>query len=210
MKNWEKNLEPLLQKYGKQKHPLDYKNTYQFVAMIILAAQTNDNLINKIAPNFFKAVPSIKVLKEKSPEELYPLLSTVIGFRKKSQWLTDMARAVGDDSKIPGTIKELTKLPGIGRKTANAIIRESGNNAEGIMVDLHVIRVATRLGITDDKKPEKIEKDLMEALPQKRWNETGMALSFHGREICRPKPKCEECSVNKVCEYYASVIKTKT
>ena len=100
---------------------------------------------------------------------------------------------------------ELIKLPGIGRKSANVIIRESGDNAEGIIVDLHVIRVAPRLGIAEGDKPEKIEKQLMEIIPQNRWNETGMALSYLGREICRPTdPKCKSCMMNKVCRYYNS------
>jgi endonuclease-3 len=87
------------------------------------------------------------------------------------------------------------------------IIRESGDKAEGIAVDLHVVRVAPRLGIVDSMKPDNIEKELMEALPQDIWNDAGMALSFHGREICRPKPKCEECIVRDVCDYYRNIVK---
>ena len=207
MNNWAKDLEPLVAKYGKQKHPLDYSNRYQFLVMIILAAQASDNHINKIAPPFFKTYPSLSHLKDSSPEDLYPLISSVIGFRKKAKWITEIAQILGDDSKIPATLEELTKLPGIGRKTANAIIRESGGNAEGIMVDLHVVRVAPRLGVVAGDKPDKIEKQLMEAIPQEQWNEIGMALSFHGREICRPKPKCDECIVNSVCNYYKTFVK---
>ncbi len=96
----------------------------------------------------------------------------------------------------------MTKLPGIGRKTANVIIRESGDKAEGVVVDLHVVRVAPRLGIVSSNKPEKIEGQLMEVMPQEKWNEIGMTLSFHGRETCRPKPKCDECEVSSFCNYY--------
>ena len=205
MKNWEEALDPLLKKYGKRKHPLDYQNRYQLLVMIILSAQTTDNLINKIAPQFFKAFPTIKELNLAKPEDLYEHISSVRGFRKKAQWLIDIAKAVEKDSGIPSTINELVKLPGIGRKSANILIRESGDKAEGVVVDLHVVRVAPRLGISDDTKPEKIELQIMEAIPQTKWNEIGMALSFHGREICRPEPKCEECIVNSVCEYYKSL-----
>jgi endonuclease III len=207
MNNWAKDLEPLLKKYEKRKHPLNYENLYQFLVMIILAAQTTDNLINKIAPSFFKAFPSVGDLKKSTPESLYPLISSVIGFRKKAVWLVEAAKIIEDDSKIPLTIGELTKLPGIGRKTANAIIREAGGKAEGVMVDLHVVRVAPRIGVVAGDKPDKIEKQLMEAMPQETWNELGMSLSFHGREICRPKPLCEECIVNSVCNYYKKVVK---
>lgn len=210
MNNWAEDLKPIIDKYGKQKHPLDYNNRYQLLVMIILSAQTTDSLINKIAPGFFKAFPSFAELKNHSPEDLFPLLSSVRGFRKKAKWITDIARKVGDDSGIPSTMEELTKLPGIGRKSANIVIRESGDKAEGVMVDLHVLRVAPRLGIATDSKPDKVEKQIMEAIPQDQWNEIGMALSFHGREICRPDPKCEICVVNSVCNYYKTVVNRKS
>jgi endonuclease-3 len=209
MNRWANDLKPLLKTYGKRKHPLDYNNRYQLLVMIILAAQTTDNQVNRIAPEFFKAFPSFSQLKNHTPEELYPLLSSIRGFRKKSQWLIDAAKMVGEDDKIPNTIPELSKLPGIGRKTANVIIRESGGKAEGIMVDLHVLRVAPRLGVADSDKPDKVEKQLMEAFPQDEWGDIGMALSFHGREICRPTPKCEECIVREVCDYYRTVVKSQ-
>ena len=208
MPNPAEDLEPLIQKYGKLKHPLDYANTYQLLVAVILAGRDSDNHINKISPEFFKAYPSILTLKKSTPEDLYPLLSSVRSFRKKSAWLTEIANMIEDDSRIPSTIEGLTKLPGIGRKTANIIIRESGHKAEGIMVDLHVVRVAPRIGVVTTNKPDKIEKQLMEVLPQEKWNDVGMSLSFHGREICRPKPKCEICIVNQVCNYYQTVVKS--
>ena len=104
---------------------------------------------------------------------------------------------------------QLTKLPGLGRKSANVIIRESGDTAEGVIVDLHVLRVAPRLGIVTDEdadKPEKVEKQIMAAVSKEFWNEAGMAISFLGREICRPtNPKCDICPMNTVCLYYQSL-----
>jgi endonuclease-3 len=205
MSNWPKDIEPLIKKYAKRKIPLEYNNRYQLLVMVILAAQSSDNQINKLAPEFFKKYPSISELKKNSAEDLHPLLKSVRGFRKKSTWLVEAAKIIGSDNKIPTNLKDLTKLPGVGRKTANVIIRESGDNAEGVVVDLHVVRVAPRIGIVTTKKPDKIEKELMEVMPQDKWNDIGMALSFHGREICRPKPKCEECIVNSVCEYFKTV-----
>lgn len=98
-------------------------------------------------------------------------------------------------------MEELIDLPGIGRKSANVIRREAGLAPEGIMVDLHTVRVAPRLGMVSAKDPKKIEEQLMELLPKKQWD-VGMSLSFHGREICRPKPFCEKCFMRDVCEYY--------
>lgn len=206
MRNWEKDLEPLFEKYGQEKHPLDYKNRYQLMTMIILSAQTTDSLVNKLAPEFFTAFPSIDELKLHEPEDLYPYIKNVRGFRKKAQWIVDIARTVGHDASIPHTMSELTKLPGFGRKSASVLIRESGDPAEGVMVDLHVARVAPRLGIAMSEKPDKIEKEIMEALPRERWNDAGMALSYHGRETCRPKPECGRCIVNSICNYYQNVI----
>jgi len=207
MNNWVKNLEPLIKKYGKRKIPLDYKNRYQLLVMVLLAAQSSDNQINKVTVPFFETYPSMAALKKSTPEDLHPFLKSIRGFRKKSTWLIEVAKTVGDDSKIPATLKELTKLPGIGRKTANVIIRESGDKAEGVVVDLHVVRVAPRLGVVNTSRPDKIEGQLMEVMPQEKWNEIGMALSFLGRETCRPKPKCEECIMSSVCSYYATSVK---
>lgn len=144
-------------------------------------------------------------LAKASVEDIQHHISSVRNFGNKAKWLIDLANAIEDDSKIPTIMAELIKLPGIGRKSANVIIRESGDNAEGIIVDLHVLRVAPRLGIAVGDKPEKIEKQLMQIIPQNRWNETGMAISFLGREICRPtNPKCTVCVMNQVCKYYNS------
>ena len=108
------------------------------------------------------------------------------------------------DENIPLTMAELTELPGIGRKSANVIKRESGAKAEGIIVDLHVVRVAPRLGIASGKNAKKIEKQMTDILPQSQWD-VGIAMSFLGREIFRPtNPKCEECVMNTVCAYYNS------
>lgn len=207
-KNWTESLEPLLKQYGKRKHPLDYKSRYQLVVMVILSARDSDKHINNIAPKFFEAYPSITHLSKATIEDLQQHLSSVSNFNNKSEWLIKLANMVGSDEKIPSTIEELTKLPGIGRKSANVIIRESGGKAEGIIVDLHVVRVAPRIGLATGTNPEKIEKQIMEKVPQARWNETGMAISFLGREICRPKdPKCPVCVMNPVCQYYNQVAK---
>ncbi|HEX2968570.1 MAG TPA: endonuclease III [Bacteroidales bacterium] len=206
MRNWEKDLEPLLNKYGKRKHPLEYKNRYQLMVMIVLSAQTTDNLINKIAPEFFKVFPSMSELKLHQPEDLYPYISKATGFRKKAKWLIEIANITGNDEGIPHTIEELTKLPGFGRKSSNVLIRESGDTAGGVMVDLHVARVAPRLGVATSDKPDKIEKEIMAAFPREKWNDIGMSLSYHGREICRPKPDCGNCIVNSVCDYFKSVV----
>jgi endonuclease-3 len=203
--NWGEALQPLFKKYKGKKHPLDYKNRFQLVVMVILSAQDSDRHINEIAPPLFEAFPSMKDLAKAKPEALYKFIGKVRNFANKTKWLMTLASTVGIDAKIPTTLDGLTALSGIGRKSANVIIRESGGEAEGIIVDLHVLRVAPRLEIATGTDPKKIEQQLMGAIPKKDWNDAGMAFSFLGREICRPTdPKCDQCILNKVCEYYAS------
>jgi len=204
--NWPEHLESLMQQYANRKHPLDYKSRYQLLVMVILSAQDSDKHINELAPAFFEAYPSVNSLAKASAEELHQHISTVRNLGNKAGWLVKLAQQVGDDDNIPTTMAELTKLPGIGRKSANVIIRESGNEAEGVIVDLHVVRVAPRIGIATGTQPEKIEKQLMSIVPRERWNDIGMAISFLGREVCRPShPKCDSCLMSAVCHFHNGI-----
>ncbi len=199
--NWPEAIKPLLKKYRGTKHPLDYENVYQLVIMVVLSAQDSDRHINKLAPKLFEAFPNIEALLYATPDSLYPFIGDVRNFANKAKWLVEIAQKIKKDSNIPLTMEELTELPGIGRKSANVIKREAGAPAEGVIVDLHVVRVAPRLGIATGTDPKKIEKQIMDIIPQKDW-EVGMAMSFHGREICRPQPKCPICIVNSICAFY--------
>ena len=208
IQDWMKYLEPLLKLYGKRKHPLNYKNRYQLLIMVILSAQDSDKHINELAENFFNVYPSLEFLAKALPKDLHQYIGSVRNFGNKSEWIVKLAKTIGSDDKIPITLDDLIKLPGIGRKSANVIIRESGTKAEGIIVDLHVIRVAPRIGIATGVQPEKIEKQIMAIVPQEKWNEVGMAISFLGREICRPtNPNCNICVMNVVCNYYNELAK---
>jgi len=201
--NWQKEIQPLIKKYKGKKHPLDYRNVYELLVVVVLAAQDSDRHINKLAPEFFKAFPDMKSLAHAEADALYPFLNKVRNFRNKTKWLLELAARIKVDKNIPTTLEALTELPGIGRKSANVIIREAGFKSEGIIVDLHVVRVAPRLGIAQGTDPRKLEKQMMELLDPKDWGEIGMAISFLGREICRPtNPKCSECVMNTVCDYF--------
>ncbi len=201
--NWQKEIQPLIKKYKGKKHPLEYKSMYQLVVMVVLSAQDSDRHINQLAPDLFSAYPNMKALSKATPESLFPFIGKVRNFGNKTKWLLTLAATVKDDKNIPTTLEELTALPGIGRKSANVIMREAGVKAEGIIVDLHVVRVAPRLGIASGTDPKKIEKQMVDVLPSKDWGEVGMAISFLGREICRPtNPKHMECVMNKVCQYF--------
>ena len=199
--NWPETIKPLLKKYKNKPHPLDAKNVYQFLVMVVLSAQSTDSVINQLAPDLFKAYPNMQSLSNATLETLTPLISKARNFNNKGKWLIAIAKEVKNDSNIPLNLVQLTKLPGIGRKSANVILRYAKATAEGVIVDIHVLRVAPRLGIATGDDATKMEKQIMEVLPQKEWD-AGMAMSFLGREICRPTPECEKCLMNKVCAYY--------
>jgi endonuclease-3 len=203
--DWATYLSPILTKYKNRKHPLAYENLYQLVVMVILSAQDSDANINAVAPALFEIYPDMERLSVTNREALLPNISSVRNFGTKANWLIEIAQIIEKNENIPLTMNTLTALKGIGRKSANVIMRESNQPAEGIIADLHVIRVAPRIGlISETKDGIKVEKQLMQVLPKSIWGEIGMAISFLGREICRPKPKCDLCPINNFCAYYAN------
>ena len=201
-------MRPLLKKYEHKKHPLDHGNIYQLVVMVVLSAQSTDDAVNKLAPKLFADIPNMEALAKFTPQMLFPYLSGIRNFAHKATWLVGIAKKLGTDKAIPLSQEALTELPGIGRKSANVILREAGVPPEGIIVDLHVLRVAPRLGIVKEEDPKKMEQALMKILPKDEWD-AGMAMSFLGREICRPKPECERCLMNTVCVFYNKSVKGK-
>jgi endonuclease-3 len=206
--DWAEKLQPLINKYKDEKHPLDYENLYQLIVAVILSAQDSDANINKIAPAFFAQFPNLETLSTATIEDLFPYVSKVRNFNTKSSWLIEIAQTLKTDKNIPTNLIDLTALKGIGRKSANVIMREMKVTAEGIIVDLHVIRVAPRIGLCEEAKDgNKVEKQLMQLLPKKIWGEIGMGISFLGRETCRPtNPKCSECPIQNNCQYSLKTI----
>ena len=200
--DWKKSIQPLLRKYKNKAHPLQYANDYQLLVMVVLSARSSDAYINQISAPLFTEYPDFKSIVAK-PDGLYPLIKGVPGGRKKAEWLINTAGLLLN-AKIPGSMQELTRLPGIGRKSANVIMRETGAVAEGIAVDLHVVRVAPRLGMAKGADPGKIEEQLMHVIDKKNWGAAGMALSFLGREICRPVPTCTDCLMKTSCNFFIS------
>jgi len=201
--DWNGVLKPLFKKYRGKKHPLEFNDPYQLLVMIVLSARASDIMVNNLAPALFKQYPSFKHLATATPEELYPLLR-VPGFRNKAAWIVEIAKTLAPLKAIPETITELTLLKGFGRKSANVYMSQIGLPAEGVIVDLHTLRVAPRLGIAIGEDPKKIEQQLMVKVNKKDWHILGMSLTYLGRETCRPtNPHCEECLVNSVCQYYS-------
>jgi endonuclease-3 len=204
--NWPEAIRPLLSKYKSKKHPLEYQDVYQLIVMVVLSARSTDAFVNSIAPNLFAAFPDMAALAGAEPEALFPYIAGITNFAHKAKWLSAIAAEIKSNKNIPLSLEKLTALPGIGRKSANVILREAGAPPEGVIVDVHVLRVAPRLGISKGDDAKKVEEHLMKILPSKDWD-AGMAMSFLGREICTPKPKCDSCLMNKVCVYYSRLKK---
>jgi endonuclease-3 len=204
--DWNKAIQPLIKKYKGKKHPLDYRNLYELLVMVVLSAQSTDKLINDISVNLFKAYPTMESLSRATAEDLRPYIGKVRSFFKKADWLIRISQQIKTEKNIPLIMAELIKLPGIGRKSASVIMREAGVKAEGVIVDLHVLRVAPRLGIAKGEDAKLIEQQIMKKVDEKYWGEIGMAISFLGREICRPTdPMHEKCVMKESCQYYSKV-----
>lgn len=200
--DWKEELNPILNKYKSRKHPLKYRNLYELVIMVILSAQDSDENINRITPNFFDAFPNIENLTKTKVEAIIPYILRVKFYGNKAKWIINLAMTIKKEENIPLTMRELTSIKGIGRKSANVIMKEAGETLEGIITDLHVLRVVPRIGIINPTEDGlKAEKQLMAVLPKEIWNEIGMTISFLGRKICRPKPKCSECPIKYCCQY---------
>lgn len=201
--DWRQKLTSILEKYKQKEHPLKYQNLYQLVIMVVLSAQDSDENINKITIPLFDTYPNFESLSKATISNLIPYITAVKFYEKKAEWILNIAKIIKKEENIPLTMKGLTNINGIGRKSANVIMREANVSPEGIMADLHVIRVAPRIGITTSTKDGiKIEKELMLILPKEIWSEIGLAISFLGREICQPVPKCTICPINSCCNYY--------
>lgn len=204
---WTEKLNPILSEYKGRKHPLEYRNLYQLMIMAVLSAQDSDANINKIAPALFEIFPDMESLSVSNAASLVPHISKVRNYGTKANWLIEIAQILQKDENIPLTMNGLIALKGIGRKSANVIMREANVPIEGIIADLHVIRVAPRIGlIPESKDGNKVEKQLMLLLPKAIWGEIGMAISFLGREICRPTPKCPECPILDDCQYHLKTL----
>jgi len=194
----------LFSKYGECSCPLKHGNPFQLLVAVELSAQCTDARVNIITRELFKKYPDIESLARASLEDVEEIIRTGGLFRNKAKNIISAARSLRDDfgGKVPQSMKELTELAGIGRKSANVIL---GNafNIPGFPVDTHVKRVLKRLGATNSGNPEKIEAEVNAIIPDKYWTNLSHMIILHGRETCAArKPDCVNCIINHLCEYY--------
>lgn len=182
---------------------LDFTNAYELLVATILSAQCTDARVNQVTPALFKRYPGPKELAAATTSELEPQIQPTGFFRMKSRSLLGMATAVMSEhgGKIPNTMEALTKLPGVGRKTANVVLGHAFR-IPGLPVDRHVLRVANRIGLMDTDDAVLAEAKLTALWEPARWTQASDTLILHGRRICKPKPMCDRCNVRSDCRYY--------
>lgn len=181
---------------------LEHENPLQLLVATILSAQCTDKRVNLVTPDLFRKYPDANTLADANPDEVEDLIRTTGFFRNKTKSLLGMAAAVVERHRgeIPDTMDELTKLPGVGRKTANVILGNAFGINAGVVVDTHVGRLSLRLGLTRQTDPVKVELQLMKLFPKKAWAKLSHLLIFHGRRVCIARaPKCEMCVLNDIC-----------
>lgn len=187
--------------YPNAKCHLHFKSPYQLLVASILAAQCTDERVNQITPGLFSKYPTIEAFANANQEELEREIYSTGFYKNKAKSIISSARGILEKhgGVVPDSIEELTKLSGIGRKTANVVL----GNAFGmpaIIVDTHIRRVSRRLGLTGSGDPDKIEKDLMALIPKESWTYFSNSLGDHGRTICKArKPLCTRCKLAHLC-----------
>jgi len=181
---------------------LRFSNALELLVATILAAQCTDRKVNEVTETLFKRYKTAEDYAKADLEELQEFVKPMGFYRNKARFIKAAAeKLVKDfDSEIPRSIEEMTRLPGVARKTANIVLSNAFGIVEGIAVDTHVMRLSERLDLTKEKNREKIEEDLMKLYPKTQWFEVSNLLITHGRRICVARhPKCGACLLNKLC-----------
>jgi len=193
----------LLEKeYPDAKIALHYRNPLELLVATMLSAQSTDRTVNEVTKSLFKKYKTAKDYANVDLKELEKDIKSTGFYRNKAKYLKRMGRMLAErfDFKVPKTMEELITLPGVARKTANIVLSNAFNVIEGIAVDTHVKRLAQRLGLSNNKDPNKIEKDLTTLVPKAQWPKLTDLLIFHGRRICTArKPNCKGCIINQLC-----------
>ena len=195
-------IELLRKEYPAPKTALRFSNPLQLLVSTILSAQCTDVRVNMVTRDLFKKYRTARDYAEANQKELENEIRSTGFYRNKAKNIIACARMLVEQygGKVPATMEELTKLPGVGRKTANCVLGGAFGINAGVVVDTHVERLAQRLGLTKEQTAEKIEQDLMRIVPQKDWYDFSNMLILHGRKVCSArKPNCPACSLKKLC-----------
>ncbi len=193
--------EQLALAYPEIKVPLDHRNAFELLVAVILSAQCSDDAVNKVTPTLFQRYPDPRALARAPTQEIENVIRTLGLFRAKAKSLQRCARQLIDEfgGQVPSGMEELTRLAGVGRKTAN-VMRGHVFALPGIVVDTHCRRLSRRLGLSHHDDPTQIERDLNHLLPPEQWTGFSHRLIIHGRRVCHArKPACVGCVLNEFC-----------
>jgi endonuclease-3 len=181
---------------------LDFSNRLELLVAVILSAQCTDERVNEVTADLFETYGSASDFAAVEQDELAEDISSITYFNQKAGWIRDACRRIVEDhdGEVPDTMAELTDLPGVGRKTANVVLQHGHEVVEGVVVDTHVQRLTRRLGVTERRSPEAIERDLMDLVPREEWRAFTHLCISHGRETCTARnPDCEDCALADIC-----------
>lgn len=199
----------LEEEYPLAECTLDYNKAYELLFSVRLAAQCTDARVNMVTPALFERFPTLESFAQAQPEEVEPYIHSCGFYRAKARDIVGAARMLIDDfgGRVPDTMEQLLKLPGVGRKTANLILGDVYNVPGSTVVDTHCIRLSNRLGLVDDlKDPVKIEAELRKQLPPEKSSDFCHRLVLHGRAVCTARsPRCEECCLKDLCSTAAKL-----
>ena len=195
-------LRRLNRDYPNVECALHHRSPWDLLVATILSAQCTDVRVNQVTPGLFAKYPTITDMASVRLEVLERDIRSTGFFRNKARSLIGSAQKISSEfaGKVPETMEEILTLPGVARKTANVVLGTWFGKATGVVVDTHVQRIARRLDLTKEKDPAKIERDLMETIPQRRWILFSHQIIHHGRRVCQArKPRCGECSLESLC-----------
>lgn len=201
-------LDKLRMLYPEAKCELEYKTPFQLLVAAILSAQSTDKIVNTVTKDLFVDYPDGDSFLKLSYEELCSKIRKIGLYKNKAKNILETCKILKQkyNGIIPDDIDELTKLPGVGRKTANVV----ASNIYGIpviAVDTHVFRVSKRIGLSDANTPEKVEQQLMSVIDKDRWIEAHNLMIWHGRRVCfAKKPECSKCPITEYCIFYRNTI----
>ncbi len=191
---------------------LIHTDAFTLLIAVLLSAQTTDAQVNKVTPNLFEKWPDPQSMSQASVEDVAQTIRTLGFYKVKAKHVVEAAQMIMADygGEVPRTMDELTRIPGVGRKTANIVLNVLFGIVEGIAVDTHVYRIALRMKLTKAPTPLKAEQDLLKVIPSKYWSSVNETWILFGREYCDAKsPRCEECSLSDICPSAFKPVKTK-
>src|SRR6267378_6406730 len=210
LKDRVKKIIRLLKKaYPNAQCSLNHSNPFELLIATILSAQCTDQRVNIVTADLFRKYRKPEDYLKVSEKELQKDIRTTGFFRNKTKSIRGTAKALIADygGEVPDSMAELLELPGVARKTANVVLGNAFGIKAGVVVDTHVARLSHRLGLTQEKQPEKIERDLIAIVPRKDWVIFPHLMIYHGRKVCKARsPLCEECVAEKLCP--SSYLKT--